>query len=221
MTEPGDHMPDREALAAEYVLGTLPHAERLRAEALIAEDAGFRALVEGWQNRLAPLNDDYTEVPPPEELLGRIEDRLFPAPERPHSRGWLWGALAGLAAVALVAFVIPAILPPSGPPAITATLTGDGQPLVIAANYDPATSELTVERTAGPAAETGKDYELWIIPAGQAPISLGVVGEGASVLQLADLPAGSTLAITLEVAGGSPTGAAQGPLLVAAVIGDS
>ncbi|MGL4280079.1 MAG: anti-sigma factor domain-containing protein, partial [Albidovulum sp.] len=82
-------------------------------------------------------------------------------------------------------------------------------------------AELTVERTAGPAAGTGKDYELWIIPAGQAAVSLGVVGEGEAVVPLPDLPAGSTLAITLEAAGGSPTGVAQGPLLVAAVIGDS
>lgn len=220
MSEPGDHMPDREALAAEYVLGTLPHAERLRAEALIASDAGFRALVEDWQNRLSPLNDDYADVPPPPELLGRIESRLFPEPERPRSLGRLWGALAGLAAVVLITLYVSSILPPSGPPAFTATLTGEGQPLVVAATYDPATSELTVERTAGPAAEAGKDYELWIIPAGQAAISLGVVGEGEAVVPLTDLPAGSTLAITLEATGGSPTGVAQGPLLVATVIGD-
>ena len=52
-------------------------------------------------------------------------------------------------------------------------------------------------------------------------ISLGIVREGKAVVQLADLPDGTTLAITLETEGGSPTGAAQGPLLVAAVIGDS
>jgi anti-sigma-K factor RskA len=221
MTEPGDHMPEHEGLAAEYVLGTLPHAERLRAEALIAGDAGFRALVEDWQNRLASLNEGYEEVPPPPELLARIESRLFPEPERQQGLGWLWRAFAGLAAVVLVTLVVAAVLPPSGPPAITATLTGEGQPLVIAATYDPAMSELIVERTAGPAAETGKDYELWIIPAGQAPVSLGVVRDGKASLPLLDLPAGSTLAITLEVEGGSPTGSAQGPLLVAAVIGES
>lgn len=221
MSEPGDHMPDREALAAEYVLGTLPHAERLRAEALIDSDAGFRALVDDWQNRLAPLNEGYAEALPPPELLARIEGRLFAEPEPQRSRGWLWRALAGLAAVVLVTLVVSAILPPSGPPAITATLTGDGQPLVVAANFDPATSELTVERTAGPAAGAGRDYELWIIPAGQAPVSLGLVRDGAAVLELTGLPDGSTLAITLETKGGSPTGAPQGPLLIAAVIGES
>lgn len=218
MTEPGDHMPDREALAAEYVLGTLPHAERLQAEALIAQDDGFRALVDVWQRRLAPLNEEYAEVPPPPGLLDRIEGRIFPVAEPPRRRGWIWGALAGLAAVAIAILVLSTVLQP---PAITATLTGEGQPLVIAASFDEARGALTVEQTAGPAAGTGKDYELWIIPAGQAPISLGIVREGKAVVQLADLPDGTTLAITLETEGGSPTGAAQGPLLVAAVIGDS
>lgn len=220
MTEPGDHMPEREALAAEYVLGTLPHAERLRAEALIAEDEGFRALVEDWQNRLSPLDEGYADVPPPPALLARIESRLFPEPERRRRRmGWVWSGLAGLAALVLVGLVVFSVLPPSGPPAITATLTGEGQPLVVAARYDARAAELTVERTAGPAAGTGKDYELWIIPAGEAPVSLGLVRDGTSVLPLPDLPAGSTLAITLEAAGGSPGGAPEGPLLVAAVIG--
>ena len=221
MTEPGDHMPDREALAAEYVLGTLPHAERLRAEALIASDSGFRELVEDWQRRLSPLDDGYEEVSPPPDLLGRIEGRLFPVAERPRSRGWLWGAVSGLAAVAIAAVVVTAVLQPPRQPAVTATLTGEGQPLVVAALYDPSSDVLTVERTAGPAAGTGKDYELWIIPAGQAAVSLGVVREGKAVLHLPDLPEGATLAITLESEGGSPTGVAEGPLLVAAVIGES
>ena len=104
---------------------------------------------------------------------------------------------------------------------LNATLTGAGQPLMMAASYDTRAHELTVRRTEGPAAEAGKDYELWIIPAGQAPISIGVVRDAALSIPLQELPEGATLAITLETLGGSPTGAPQGPLLVAAVIGDS
>jgi anti-sigma-K factor RskA len=108
------------------------------------------------------------------------------------------------------------------PPApVTATLTGEAQPLIVAASYDDRAKELTVHRTAGPAAEAGKDYELWVIPAGQAPISIGLVRDAAVTIPLQSLPEGTTLAITLEVQGGSPTGAPQGPLLVAAVIGES
>ena len=216
MTEAVHDMPEREALAAEYVLGTLPLAERLTAEALIASDKTFAALVEAWENRLAPLNDGFAEVTPPPAILDRIEGRLFAKPARKRRAGWLWGGFGGLALAALVAFVVLPTL--TAPPPVTATLIGEGQSLTMAASYSPKAQELTVERTNGPAAEAGKDYELWIIPEGQAPISIGIVRDTALTIPLTDLPQGSTLAITLEVAGGSPTGAPQGPLLVAAVI---
>ncbi len=216
MSEPADHMPEREALAAEYVLGTLPLAERLTVEAMIESDAGFATLVEDWQIRLAPLNDDFDEVPPPRELLGRIEARLFPKAERRRGAGWFWGALAGIAVVAVIGVALMVTLSPPAP--LTATLTGENQALMIAASYDERAQQLTVHRSAGPEAEPGKDYELWIIPEGQAPISIGIVREAALTIPLQALPKGSTLAITLETEGGSPTGAPQGPLLVAAVI---
>ncbi len=215
MSDPTGHMPEREALAAEYVLGTLPLEERLMAEALIEGDPGFAAMVEDWHNRLSPLNDAYAEVPPPADLLDRVEARLFPAPERPRRTGWLWGVLAG-AALAVLALVT--LLPPPPAPLI-ATLTGEGQALAVAASFDAGRGELTVARAAGPAAEPGTDYELWLIPEGEAPISIGLVREGELKIPVADLPAGTTLAITLEPEGGSPTGVATGPLLVAAVIG--
>lgn len=215
MTEPGDHLPEPEALAAEYVLGTLPLTDRIAAEALIARDPAFRALVEDWRDRLAPLNEGYAPEDPPPELFGRIETRLFPRARR--GAGWLLGALAGLAAAALAAMALVAVLP-SPPAPLTAELRAENQPLVMEARFDPSAGALTVTRTAGPAAEAGRDYELWMIPEGGAPVSMGVVREAALTVPLSALPAGSTLAITLEAAGGSPTGAPQGALLVAAVI---
>lgn len=217
MTGTTGHMPDREALAAEYVLGTLPLAERLTAEALIDSDAAFRTLVEDWQTRLAPIADDYAEVAPPAGLFSRIENRLFPHAPVPARGGWLWGALFGLAAALIAAVVVSVTLLPPAP--VTATLTGEDQALTVAARYDARAGELVVERTAGPAAGAGQDYELWLIPSGEAPISIGLVRDAALTIPVETLPAGTTLAITLEPQGGSPTGVATGPLLVAAVIG--
>ena len=217
MIDPEGHMPEREALAAEYVLGTLPLAERLTAEALIDSDANFAALVAAWQAKLAPLNDDYEDVAPPPDMLGRIEARLFPEPAKPRRTGWIWGALAG-AALAVIAVV--GLLPTTPVDnAITATLTGEDQPLVLAARFDPDAGALTVSRSAGPAAAAGQDYELWLIPAGQDAVSIGLVREGDLTIPLDTLPAGATLAVTLEPEGGSPTGVATGPILVTAVIG--
>ena len=212
----GPDMDDREGLAAEYVLGSLPLSDRLLAERLIASDLDFAALVDQWRNHLAPLDADYQPMEPPADLLPRIEARLFPVSARPARwRLPFFGALAaGLAALLLVIY-----LPESTPePTLTATLVGENQPLQVAAVWYADSREIAFTRTGGPAAESGKDYELWIIPEGQAAISLGVLGEGEYRVPVQALLPGTTLAVTLETSGGSPTGVAQGPLLVAAVI---
>lgn len=219
MSEGERHMPDREGLAAEYVLGTLPHAERLAAEALIAADANFAALVAEWEARLSPLNQGYRPETPPAALKRRIDARLFPAPVVPWRVRWRWHIAAALGA-AVAALVLVFYVPATRPgPLVTAELRGENQALVIDARYDPEARELRVERSAGPAAEPGKDYELWIIPAGQDAISLGLIRAGERRIPLDVLPAGATLAVTLEREGGAPTGVAEGPVLVAAVIG--
>lgn len=209
-------MSDREGLAAEYVLGTLPLPDRLQAERLIATDAAFARLVEDWTQKLAPLNDGYAASEPPADLLPRIEARLFPA--APAAGRWRLPFLGALA-TGLAALLVFAYWPAGAPHPVTARLTAEGQALVVTASYDPATRSATFARSAGPAAEAGKDYELWVIPAGQKPVSLGVLRDGERTVTLEALPKGTTLAVTLERAGGSPTGAPQGPIVAAAVIG--
>ena len=54
-----DELDDIEALAAEYVLGSLDPTERERAERLMARDPAFARLVEDWTKRLTPI----AEVP--------------------------------------------------------------------------------------------------------------------------------------------------------------
>ena len=70
----------------------------------------------------------------------------------------------------------------------------------------------------------GKVDELWIIPAGQAPISLGFVSnEKAHSIKVPDaaraaLVAGSTLAVTLESQQGMPHAAPAGPIVAKGAI---
>lgn len=219
MSEGDDHMPDREGMAAEYVLGTLAHAERLAAEKLIASDPEFAALVTTWTAHLAPLNADVVPVLPPADLRARIEERLFPA-SIARARHRFWPFVGGLGAVlALGALLIFGPLTPTRP-IVTIELRGENQPLVVAAAYDPNRHELVVQRAAGPVAGPGKDYELWVIPAGETPISLGVVRNATRAIALATLPDGATLAITLERSGGAPNGVPEGPVVVAGVIGN-
>ena len=66
--------------------------------------------------------------------------------------------------------------------------------------------------------------ELWLIPAGGAPISLGLLdqqGESRSTLRppaQARLRPGDTLAVSLEPPGGSPTGQPTGPVVSTGVL---
>jgi len=63
---------DLDALAAEYVLGTLAADERAHAEALIAVDPGFGEIVHLWERRLGELNVMVEAVEPPEQLWNKI-----------------------------------------------------------------------------------------------------------------------------------------------------
>ena len=63
---------NREGLAAEYVLGTLDAAERAQADALLAADAEFAAVVRQWERRLGELNVMVAPVEPPAPVWGKI-----------------------------------------------------------------------------------------------------------------------------------------------------
>jgi anti-sigma-K factor RskA len=64
---------DLDALAAEYVLGTLASDERAHAEALIAIDPGFTEAVRHWERRLGELNVMVEAVEPPAEVWDKIK----------------------------------------------------------------------------------------------------------------------------------------------------
>jgi anti-sigma-K factor RskA len=67
--------PDKEVLAAEYVLGTLGLAERVQVQQMIASDPVFATLVRDWERRLGELNVLVTPVEPPPAILEWIKAR--------------------------------------------------------------------------------------------------------------------------------------------------
>ena len=228
-TRPDDFGPEErdELLAAEYVLGTLPAEERRAARDRAEVDGAFAARIRDWQARLEPLNDGYDEAPAP-DLLPRIEERLFgapdPAPAPPPRRGWFglgWrgGALV-TAAVAALAFLAVTLWPPAPAPAVLqAELAAEEVELRFAARWDAAAGQLELTRIAGDPAPAGQDYELWLIDDTGVPRSLGLLQD--PVTQLTTLLApGLTLAISLEPEGGSPDAAPSGPVLAAAALAE-
>ena len=60
-----DELDDLEALAADYVLGTLDIPERWRVEKRMRTEPAFEALVRDWSRRLTPLAEAVPPVDPP------------------------------------------------------------------------------------------------------------------------------------------------------------
>ncbi|MFL5050117.1 MAG: anti-sigma factor domain-containing protein [Xanthobacteraceae bacterium] len=64
---------EKDALAAEYVLGTLGPDERAEAQALIAMDTRFAEIVRSWERRLGELSAMVDPVEPPADMWERIK----------------------------------------------------------------------------------------------------------------------------------------------------
>jgi hypothetical protein len=72
---------DTDALAAEYVLGTLDPDERAAAKKLLAEDAAFATKVKVWERRLGELHLMVEPVEPEPGIWLRIKARLPEVPQ--------------------------------------------------------------------------------------------------------------------------------------------
>jgi anti-sigma-K factor RskA len=209
---------DSDLLAAEYVMGVLALEERSMAQARIKTDPAFAAMVAAWEDHLGDLNDQYGEAIAPDHVLSRIEARLFPQEARARRSwlGWLSGAVAAaVLAIAAVIFLAPQPAPDAP---VIATLGETGGDLVFEARYDGAS--LIFAQTGGPRAATGKVHELWIIAPEAAPVSLGLLGDAPLTIPYPMPPVGWTLAVSLEPAGGSTTGAPTGPVLATGIVTD-
>jgi len=88
--------------------------------------------------------------------------------------------------------------------------------------WSPATG-LVVNARQLPPVEPGRGYELWAIPPGRAPVSIGmlpVTTDGTVSHAVPRLPTldVETIAVSIEQAGGSPTGQPQGAIVLAGKI---
>ncbi|QRM54056.1 anti-sigma factor [Sinorhizobium sp. BG8] len=229
--EMGDFRRD-EVIAGEYVLGVLSEEDRRKVEVRLASDRNFAAMVNRWAENLSSFNDDYETIAPPQGLYRPFESRIF-APTAgdalmtvPGKVGfwnslifWRSIAFASVAAAAGFGIVAGSLLSPqhtSSP--LVAELTGDANDISLMAFYDTGTGALKLTPVAA-AKETKKSLEVWLVEEGRPPVSLGVLpqtGEGKlSVPQAVrrKVATGAVLAVSVEPLGGSPTGAATGPII--------
>jgi anti-sigma-K factor RskA len=80
------HDEDQDGLAAEYVLGTLDAQERAQAEARIAAEPDFAALVQSWERRLGELHAMVDPVEPPSVVWDKVRAAVAGAEGRAEMR---------------------------------------------------------------------------------------------------------------------------------------
>jgi len=224
--------PDRpqrlDALAAEYALGTLPARARMRLARAAASDGAIAAAIRDWEMRLAVLTESVAPVTPPPRVwtgiasrLGLNESTRVDAGVPWWARVTFWRSFALTSFALAMAFGVTLFTPgPKAPDqAIVAVLAGpDAKPALIATALR-GERTMTIKVVGAAAVPTGKALELWMLPDGSQPKSLGLIPDSgvgrvtlpaAPDVALANVPA---LAVSLEPAGGSPTGAPTGPVL--------
>ncbi|MFM9942323.1 MAG: anti-sigma factor domain-containing protein [Hyphomicrobiaceae bacterium] len=229
---------DIDALAGEYVLGTLDAGERAAVAARRLREPSLEAAIRDWEQRLAPLDAATPGAEPPAGLFEKIEARIGTAGTsdgriveiaalRRRLKTWrnLAIAASGLAASLVMVIGLRETVYRDAPQSYVAVFQKDDVLPSFYLTINLKTRELTV-RPVDAQKQPGKTYQLWIASEqlGPAPQSLGLVDEnlGPTRKQLtsydANLLQRATFGVSLEPAGGSPTGRPTSPALHAKLL---
>ncbi len=208
----------RRVLAADYAIGLMPSTARRRFESLLLDDPDLRAEVAQWQEGLVGLTASLQPQPVPERVWEQIVTRIEPQHLHVPEKRTFWSGMriAAIVCSLLAAIIIGVIWNRDKP---------DFNAILVASDQRPALSMqafehyLQIEPVAVASVEAGRSLELWAIPPDGVPVSLGVIpDDGKGRVELSDtqrrvLGTHTTMAITLEPRGGSPTGKPTGPIL--------
>ena len=187
-----------------------------------AREPAFAAMVAAWDERLAPGAGELEEAAPPPYLWRDIVAAL-PAPAARHPGLWrdlaFWRGLTlisgVLAAASLSALAYIGVKKP--PPPLIASIDSEGVHHFIV-TVDAQHGTIAV-MPASFGAVPGKVPELWLIPPGGKPHSLGLLPISRMVTLalppnlVADAIPKAVVAVSLEPPGGSPTGQPTGPVI--------
>ncbi|HZX71775.1 MAG TPA: anti-sigma factor [Rhodanobacter sp.] len=226
---------------AEYVLGVLDADARAEVAHEMRSSGEAATAVALWQRRLQPLTEEIAEVAPAPYVWARIHEALqldVPSRAKPRQRLWdnlaLWhwlGLGASAVAVALLVVVtLPRLAPTPSPTTaavayMASTIKQDNGTTGWTATMDLQHARMVVVPAAPAALAQGRAPELWLIPAGQKPISVGMISRdqpttlALAPALLAQLGPTAALAVSVEPPGGSPTGQPTGPVIAKGAIG--
>lgn len=216
------------ALAAEYVLGTLRGRARKRFEVLAHAEPDVAAIVRSWEDALTPLAERVAPVEPPARAWRDIEARILPARAAPAAGVAFWrsfGLISGGLASVLLAFFLYISTGPRSEPMFVAVLTApDAVPRMVVSMHSPDLLRVRMVKPWGGPAMEGKALELWVLPKQGAPRSLGMVvnAMGDTLIRIkatdARVEGANALAVSMEPPGGSPTKQPTGPVLCKGMI---
>ena len=224
--------PALDALAAEYVIGTLRGPARRRFERAIASEPLVATRVTYWQNRMNLRPSAAGAVQPSAAVWKRIERDLNLRSLAPpwYARVSIWRNWALAASAALVLLFGAQWLRLSEPAvelAAIATLAGDDAAVrgtTVSALLSKDGKRLALRSERAIVADSARSYELWLLPdGGGAPISLAVLGSldaefAVPAAQVGRIGRGAKLAVSVEPAGGSKTGAPTGPVILVGAV---
>ncbi|MFC3783767.1 anti-sigma-K factor RskA [Sphingopyxis italica] len=201
---------ERDLLAAELALGLLDGQALAGALRLSLRDPAFAKLVEGWETRLLPLHAEWIDAEPAAAVWDGIAARLSrPAPSivtaiETRLRRWRAGALVsgGIAAALAFALIFQSPPVPTAPQLAVARIESDNAGPLVLARYDRSNGVMELQIDGF---ESGALVpELWIIPEGGSPVSLGQVARAGRAEMTMPQPhrklivEGATLAVTME-----------------------
>ncbi|MGY2293064.1 anti-sigma factor [Pseudomonas sp. SDO528_S397] len=212
-------------LASEYVLGTLAAEQRDTVRQRLEHDAGLRAAVDAWEQRLAALTELAEPVTPSVYLWHRIERSLGHEPPAPAASPGRWNLLAlwrGLAGAGLVTSLLLATLLLTR----TAALAPPTYVVVLVAPQNQApgwviqasdTRQIQLIPLGNMDVPADKALQFWTKGDDwQGPVSLGLVRPGQTLSvpldRLPPLAPNQLFELTLEGPQGSPTGKPTGPI---------
>jgi anti-sigma-K factor RskA len=224
---------------AEYVLGVLDADTRAEVahEVLVSGEAATAVAL--WQRRLMPLTDTIGDVTPAPYVWARIHDALeLESPARVTPRKGLWDNLQlwhwlgiGASAVAVALLVVVSLPRPTPTPTVVnagymaSTIQQDNGTTGWTATMDLQHARMVVVPATPVAFDQGRAPELWLIPAGGKPISVGMIARDKPTTLaldpalLAQLGPTAALAVSVEPIGGSPTGQPTGAVIAKGAIG--
>jgi anti-sigma-K factor RskA len=223
-----ERTPLLEALAAKYAVGSMRGAARARFERLCAALPAAQAARQRWEDRLLPLALTGREVSPRADSWPAIARRL--AESRSGTvrtpirvRGWRWAAVAAIVAVVVLIGRYALWQQPEWQ--LVATLAPANAAAQWRVERTADAHQIVIRTLQNVPAEPGRSFELWALPTGAGkPVSLGLIppsGDAERSLtdaQRAMLLAAANLAVSVEPAGGSPTGLPTGPVIIVAPV---